>query len=144
MVILMSFLIFNFRRKAVSRKQGKKGQKKELYFFKKKLALPDGFCYYRSCVERNRSKSYGSLVKGLRRCPLTAESWVRFPYELRCKETGFDPVSLCVNKRFAPSVNGPFSKTKVLLAFWKNMCYCRSVVCSKICMVMFYIQCRMS
>ena len=27
----------------------------------------------------------GSLVKGLRRCPLTAESWVRFPYELRRK-----------------------------------------------------------
>ena len=25
---------------------------------------------------------YGSLVKGLRRRPLTAKTWVRFPYEL--------------------------------------------------------------
>ncbi len=25
---------------------------------------------------------HGSLVKGLRRCPLTAETGVRFPYEL--------------------------------------------------------------
>ena len=29
-----------------------------------------------------QASAYGSLVKGSRRRPLTAESWVRFPYEL--------------------------------------------------------------
>ena len=33
-------------------------------------------------VLRQANRINGSLVKGLRRCPLTAESWVRFPYEL--------------------------------------------------------------
>ena len=43
-------------------------------FFQKSIAKGEKLCY------NGKAKTKGPLVKRLRRSPLKAESWVRFPY----------------------------------------------------------------
>ena len=58
---------------------------KNVNLLKKKLAFYRSFWYIKQVA-----KIYGSLVKRLRRRPLTAKTGVRFPYELlKVSQTSF-------------------------------------------------------
>ena len=62
-----------------------KKRKKVLAFCKKVLYTNEVGCGKQQKSRANDTNEYGQLVKGLRRRPLTAETRVRFPYELLCK-----------------------------------------------------------